>query len=164
MTISSKRHKAEIALAERSKILAEHERQFVSAERLDDTIRDFIYWRAFSYWVRLVVDHGRSASLVIASINERCPGFLEYVACYEKAHPEEQPFLWLRLITWIDEHIFALPKAESWRHALGYYAARHPLMARIEKYWARCDEEWKIRKPEPLPAFEVWHRAAREET
>lgn len=164
MTTSSKQHKAEIVLAERSKILAEHERQFVCAERLEGTIRDFIDWRAFSYWVRLVVDHDGLGSHVITILTERCPAFLEYAAGYEKAHPEERPFLWLRLITWIDEHAFASPKAESWRHALGYYAARDPLMARIEKYWARCNEEWKIRKPDPLPPFEVWRRAASEET
>ncbi|MCU1257383.1 MAG: hypothetical protein JWO80_268 [Bryobacterales bacterium] len=164
MTTSSKQRNAEIAVAERSKILAEHERQFVSAERLDGTIRDFIYWRAFSYWVRLAVDHDGLGSQVIAILDERCPGFLEYMERYEKAHPEERPFLWLRLITWIDEHVFASPKAESWRHALGYYAARDPLMARLEKYWARCDEEWKIQKPEALPSFEIWHRAASEET
>lgn len=164
MTTSSKQHRAEIALAERSRVLAEHERQFVPAERLDGAIRDFIDWRAFSYWVRLVVDHHGLGSQAISILNERCPGFLEYVAGYEKAHPEERPFLWLRLITWMDEHVFALPKAESWRHALGYYAARNPLMARIENYWARCDEEWKIRKPDLIPPFEVWHRAASDET
>lgn len=164
MIPSSKRRNAEIALAKRSKALAEQERQFVSAERLDSAIRDFIYWRAFSYWVRLAVDHNGLGSQVIAILNERCPGFLVYMESYEKAHPEERSFLWLRLITWIDEHVFASAKAESWRHALGYYAARDPLMGRLEKYWARCDEEWKIRKPEPLPNFEVWHRAASEET
>lgn len=61
---------------------------------------------------------------MITTLQERCPGFLEYAAAYAKEHHGETEFLWLRFLEWTDERLFHVSIAEGWRHALGYYATR----------------------------------------
>jgi hypothetical protein len=47
---------AEAALARKAKKLAESQLRFTNPERLAATINDYIEWRAFAFWVRLVVE------------------------------------------------------------------------------------------------------------
>ena len=149
--------KAELVLAKRSQKLAEFQRQSVTPERLAATITDYIEWRAFAYWVRSIVDaEGHVSTTIKASLEDRCPGFLTSARA-----PQEGPAaLWLRLISWIDEHIFAYAMAEGWSHALGYYAARDPRSDQIEKFWLHCDNAWKRDRPSAFPTFEEWRHAA----
>lgn len=153
----TKFRKAELALAKRSEQLAEFQRQSVTTERLAETITDYIEWRAFAYWVRSIVEaEGYVSTTMKASVEAHCPGFLT-----SASGPQEgSTSLWLRLISWIDEHIFAYVKAEGWSHALGYYAVRDPRCDQIEKYWLHCDNEWKCSKPTAFPTFEEWRHAA----
>jgi hypothetical protein len=43
-------------------------------------------------------------------LEQRCPGFLQYADNYRRAHPKEREFLWLRLISWIDDEVFSFAK------------------------------------------------------
>jgi hypothetical protein len=87
---------AEIALGAESREQAEAERKNVTADHLAVTVTKFIEWRAFSYWLRLIVDNvGFVPDEVADMLQERCPGFLEYAAAYARQHPNEQEFLWL---------------------------------------------------------------------
>ena len=91
--------KAELDLGRRSKQLAEDERGLVAPDRLAQTITEFIEWRAFSYWLRLIVEtQGFVSESMIAILQERCPGFLEYAAAHAMEHPREPEFLWLRFL------------------------------------------------------------------
>jgi hypothetical protein len=149
--------KAELVLAKRSQKLAEFQRQSVTPERLAETITDYIEWRAFAYWVRSIVEaEGYVSTTMKASLEARCPGFLTSAS----ASYEGPASLWLRLISWIDQHLFAYAKAEGWSHALGYYAVRDPQCDQIENYWLHCDSAWKRSRPLAFPTFEEWRRGA----
>jgi hypothetical protein len=151
----------DVLISERARRLAEHQLQAVTPERLSQTVSEYIQLRAFAFWVRLLVEHSRRVpDNVSIELNQRCRGFLEFAAEYRRAHPQEPEFLWLRLISWIDEHVFGFTTREGWAHALGYYAARDPRSDRVRAYWARCDEEWKQKIPNTIPGFEEWLGAA----
>lgn len=152
---------AEVALARKSKKLAESQLRFTNADRLAATITDYIESRAFTFWVRLIVDtEGGISPDMKALLNERCPGFLDDVEAYRPAHPREREFLWLRLISWLDCHTFGFAETEGWLHALGYYATRDPRMDKVTDYWLQCDDYWKRNRPPLLPTFEQWRQAA----
>ena len=99
----------EIALGAESREQAEAERKNLTADHLAVTVTEFIEWRAFSYWLRLIVENvGFMPDTVAVILQERCPGFLEYAAAYARQHPNEQEFLWLRFLEWTDESCFKL--------------------------------------------------------
>jgi hypothetical protein len=133
----------------------------IARDQFAAAITDFIEWRAFAYWVRLVHEHGGSDACRLDSVlAERCPQFLPSEAAYHDAHPCESSFRWLRLIEWLDSHVFHQTESEGWRHALGYYAARDERLDRIRAYWLECDETWKREVPGRFPDFEEWREAA----
>ena len=152
---------AEIALGARSRHQAETERKCVSADRLAIAITEFIEWRTFAYWVRLVAEKKETGGACLEAIlRDRCPGFLEQLAERRNSPTEEHALLWLQLIEWIDSHIFDHAKAEGWQHALGYYATRDERLDRVRAYWLKCDEEWELQPPPIPPEYEAWRRAA----
>jgi len=95
-----------------------------------------------------------------ALLEQRCPGFLDSAEDYRRAHPKEREFLWLRLISWIDDKIFGFAKAEGWPHALGYFAARDPRLDRVRAYWMLCDEDRTLNCRSRLTDLADWRRAA----
>jgi hypothetical protein len=172
MRKTSQLREAEAALGEKSRRLAEAQLKNVDAGRLAQTITDYIEWRTFAYWVRLVVETDGSISSEIRDILEqRCPGFLKSAEDYRRAHPQEREFLWLRLISWIDDEVFSFAKAEGWQHALGYFAARDPRLDRVRAYWSLCDDNRTRNRAGRLTNgrvffaasnFDEWQRAALE--
>src|SRR5260370_18723472 len=103
----AKPRKAEADLGRQSKQLAQDECGLVAPERLAQTITEFIEWRAFSYWLRLIVEtKGFVSDTVVTILQERCRGFLEYAAAYAKEHPREPEFLWLRFLAGTDQRLF----------------------------------------------------------
>ena len=160
MTEAHHRREAEIALGVKSRDQAEAERKNVTADRLAVTVTEFIERRAFSYWLRLIVENiGVLPDAVAAMLQESCPGFLEYAAAYARQHPGEQEFLWLRFWEWTDEERFQAATAEGWRHVLGYDAMRDPRMDQIRAYWKGCRETWKFQS-QSFPDFESWRASA----
>jgi hypothetical protein len=161
MNHPAKSRKAEFNVTRQSKQLAEDERGLVAPDRFAQTITEFIEWRAFSYWLRLTVEtQGFVSGPMTATLQERCPGFLEYAAAYAKKNLGEPEFLWLRFLEWTDEKRFQLPIAQGWRHALGYYATRDPRMDQLRAYWKQCRRAWKLQAPETYPSFETWRESA----
>lgn len=155
------RTSAEVELGRQSQKRAEDESRLVSRHLLDETITEFLEWRAFSYWLRLCIETDGSVSDSLAAIlRERCPGFLEYAAEYARQHPNEQEFLWLRLLEWTDEKLFQTSIAAGWRHALGYYATRDPRMDQLRAYWKHCRQEWQRQSAATRPSFESWRASA----
>jgi hypothetical protein len=161
MRKTSQLREAEAALGAKSQRLAELQLKQVDPERLAQTITDYIEWRTFAYWVRLAVETEGGISAEIRGILEqRCPGFLKYAEDYQRSHPNEREFLWLRLISWIDDEIFGFAKAEGWPHALGYFAARDPRLDRVRAYWLLCDERRTRNRTSRMPDLAEWRRAA----
>ena len=161
MNRAAKSRNAEFDLGQRSKHLAEDERGLVAPDRLAQTITEFIEWRAFSYWLRLIVEtQGFVSDPMTVILQERCSGFLEYAAAYAAEHPQEPAFLWLRFLEWTDEKRFQVPIAQGWRHALGYYATRDPRMDQLRAHWKQCRRAWKLQAPESFPSFETWRESA----
>ena len=152
---------AEASLGAKSQRLAEVQLKHVDAERLAQTITDYIEWRTFAYWVRLLVEaDGCISDEMKGVLEQRCPGFLQYADDHRQAHPKEREFLWLRLISWIDDEIFSFAKTEGWQHALGYFAARDSRLDRVRAYWSLCDQDRGQNRRERLTALEEWRRAA----
>jgi hypothetical protein len=161
MRKTSQLREAKAALGAKSQRLAEAQLKHVDAERLAQTITDYIEWRTFAYWVRLVVETDGCVSPEIREMLEhRCPGFLSYAEDYRREHPSERDFLWLRLISWIDDEIFAFARVEGWPHALGYFAARDPRLDRVRAYWLLCNEERTRNRGSRLTDLAEWRRAA----
>ena len=152
---------AEIALGARSRHKAEAERKRVSEDRLAMAIAEFVEWRTFAYWVRLVAERkGKWGACLEVILRDRCPGFMEQLAQRRNSQTAEQTLLWLQLIEWIDSNVFDYAKAEGWQHALGYYATRDERLDRVRAYWLKCDEEWGLQPPAIPPEYEAWRRAA----
>jgi hypothetical protein len=162
MNRPAKSRNAERELGRQSKQLAEDERELVAPDRLvAQTITEFIEWRAFAYWLRLVVETtGIVSDTMIACLHGRCPGFLEYAAADAQEHPREPEFLWLRFLEWTEEKLLHVPKAEGWRHALVYYATRDPRIDQFRAHWKQCRRAWKLQPPTSFPSFETWRQSA----
>ena len=153
----SKFERAESKLSRQAQRVAEQQARVPSPERLGEAITHYIEWHAFAYWARLIREtEGIISADLRRILEERCPGFLMSAAEYAKKHPKEPEFLWLRLVAWVDDHIFALAKTEGWSDALSYYAARDPRMDKLFAYWEECDVTWKDERPAVLPRFEEW--------
>ncbi len=157
----SKNRTAEVALGRRSPRVAEDESRLVTRAVLDEAITKFLEWRAFSYWLRLCIEtEGTVSDSLAATLQDRCPEFLDYAAAYARQHQGEREFLWLRFLEWTDEKLFQGPIAEGWRHALGYYATRDSRMDQLRAYWKSCRQTWKLQPPASLPSFESWRASA----
>ncbi|MGH9771915.1 MAG: hypothetical protein ACRD4Q_09495 [Candidatus Acidiferrales bacterium] len=157
----SKFEQAKSRLSHRAQRIAERQARIPAPEHLREAITRYIEWHAFAYWTRLINETQDPASTGLHQIlEERCPGFLASVAEYAKRHPDEPEFLWLRLISWIDNQIFAFAREEGWSDALSYYAARDPRMDRLLAYWQECDIAWRNARPVVLPRFEQWRDRA----
>src|SRR5260370_16979204 len=92
-------HEAKIALSARFRHQAEAETKNVGADRLASAITEFLEWRAFSYWLRLIVEtQGFVSEPLMVVLQERCPGFLEYATPYANQHPRDPHFLCLPLL------------------------------------------------------------------
>ena len=156
---------AEAALARKSKRLAEYQLRLTTPQRLAAAITDYIEWRAFALWVRLIVEVQAGVSAEMRTLlNDRCPGFLDEAAAHSRAHPQEPANLWLRLISWLDREKFGFAHTEGWLHALGYCATRDPRMDQITDYWLQCNAGWMRKSPPVLPTFDQWRQQAASQT
>ena len=133
----------------------------MTTDRLAHAISEYIEWRSFSFWARLIIEiEGCVSETMQAVLDSRCPGFLDYAANYGEEHPREREFFWLRLVEWIDNEVFRFTREEGWSHALGFYAARDPRLDKIREYWTLCDDRWKETRPAAIPSYEEWRLAA----
>lgn len=161
MKMTTRHREAEIALGARSRHRAEAELKLVDPTRFGAAVTEFIEWRTFAYWFRLVVEMEGGVSTKMQTIlDERCPGFIAALNTHRQSHPGEPEFLWLRLIEWVDSNVFGSANTEGWRHALGFYAARDPRLDRIREHWLECDDAWKRNPPAELPSLNDWRQAA----
>ena len=67
----------------------------------------------------------------------------------------------MRINDWFDDNVFSDAQGEGWKNALGYYAARDPVMDSVRELWFECNQRWLDQRPEEVPSFEVWRRMAK---
>jgi hypothetical protein len=125
--------------------------------RFQKAYEEYLRWEAFTLWVMTIVDiEGSAPSWVVATLKQRCPGFLE------KTVPLKQPgLLGFNLREWIHNQVFGDVEQEGWLDALLFYGVRDVRSQRTWAYWEHCEEEWHRRPPSPFPGFEEWLRLAR---
>lgn len=159
MNKRSKFEQAESKISRQAKRITERQSRIPAPERLSEAITEYIQWHAFAYWARLIYETEGVSVRLHWILEQRCPGFVASAAEYTRKHPREPEFLWLRLISWIDDEIFAFAKIEGWSDALSYYAAHDPRMDKLFAYWQTCDVAGKDGRPAKLPDFEEWRRS-----
>ena len=128
----------------------------VNPERLEEAVRAYLDWEAFTYWVRtpLEVVPENLPAQVQSALEERCPGFLDHDRQQRSADPAGRSQAWSRLTTWGRDHLFAEAKNEGWLEAILYCVSIHPRSLRTQDYWLVWDEQWS---PEvAYPSFEQW--------
>ena len=112
-----------------------------------------VSWRAFSLWVRAIVDAEQALpAWLVSVIEERCPAFLQ-----SRRAAAGLDSLWLDLNGWIDHHFFAEAVHSDWIQALHYYCGRLPASERTWQYWTRMVDEWRANRPTRYPTFGEWH-------
>lgn len=114
-------------------------------------------FRAYSLWTRAILEiEGSIPDKMLASIDERCPGF-----AVSKRGSHDLGSLWTDLLAWSEQFVFTESKAGGWIEAAHYYSG---LDRRSEQTWLhmeRCLGEWSEKRPTHYPEFTEWWKAAR---
>src|SRR5262245_33382692 len=119
----------ELAFIARSR--AEEQRRLVNPETLEQTIAAYIEWEALILWVRAIVTANKSAPpIVIAHLQNTCPGFLEYAERKQERDDASHLLLWPHLYEWLELNAFAHAKADGWFDAVSFYARRDERLRR----------------------------------
>jgi len=128
----------------------------VSWRRLAAEIDRVLEFRAFSLWTRAIIEiEGSIPDEVLASIEERCPGF-----GMRKRGNRELRSLWTDLLAWSEQFVLTESKAGGWIEAAHYYSGLDP---RSEQSWLHMERsmgEWSEQRPTHYPEFTKWWKAA----
>lgn len=128
----------------------------VSWSRLAAEVDRVLEFRTFSLWTRAILEiEGSIPDEVLASIEERCPGF-----GMRKRGNRDLGSLWTDLLAWSEQFVFTESKAGGWIEAAHYYSGLDP---RSEQTWLQMEQsvgEWSERRPILYPEFTEWRKAA----
>jgi hypothetical protein len=128
----------------------------VSWRRLAAEVDRVLEFRAFSLWTRAILEIESSIpDAVLASIEERCPGF-----GMRKKGNYDLGSLWTDLLAWSEQFVFTESKAGGWIEAAHYYSGLDP---RSEQTWLLMERslgEWSEKRPTHYPKFIEWWKAA----
>src|SRR5208282_5828422 len=81
--------KAERRVQELARRRATRQLLQVSWDRFFQAQQEYLGWEAFSLWVRAIVEaQGRVPASIYETLQERCPGFLEYEKECRETHPK----------------------------------------------------------------------------
>jgi hypothetical protein len=120
--------------------------------RLAAEVDRVLEFRAFSLWTRAILEiEGLIPDEVVASIDERCPGF-----GMRKKGNCDLGSLWTDLLAWSEQFVFIESKAGGWIEAAHYYSGLDP---RSEQTWLHMDRsvgEWSGQRPTRYPDFADW--------
>ena len=139
---------------------ADEQARHVPWERLLEARTQYVEMQEFYFWARSIMEAEDGIPGWLAKILEqRCPGFIEEHEQSQSA-PPKTPLLSVRLLFWIQEHMFATAQKESWFEAVQFYAIRDPRCRRAEVYWSECVKKWEKAKPQKYPSLKQWLRDA----
>ena len=126
-------------------------------DRLAVLVSQYIEWEAFAFWTRLMVErYAKVPAEVAAAIEQRCPGFLDYIRTQPTGQTEYGTWFWRELLSWIENHIFADTGEEPWLDTVRDTARTHLRGERIAAYWAYCSSQWRKNPPASNPSAERW--------
>ncbi len=128
----------------------------VSWRRLAAEVDRVLEFRAFSLWTRAILEIESSIpDAVLASIEERCPGF-----GMRKKGNYDLGSLWTDLLAWSEQFVFTESKAGGWIEAAHYYSGLDP---RSEQTWLHMERSvggWSEKRPTHYPEFTEWWKTA----
>lgn len=114
----------------------------------------YVEWEAFALWVRSLVEASCEVPTIVqATLEERCPGFLANVLAVRAKPCSDPQWLWDQLRHWIDEHFFSQAVRDSLIEDLRADAHRQLRSERVVDYWTRVHMN---AAKETLPTFEQW--------
>ena len=117
----------------------------------------YVEWHIFILWVRTIAEFEEQLSdVVIATLEDRCPGFLDNESRRRKERPQEQRFVWHSLEEWIAAHEFAEANTEGWFDAVMYYAYKDLRTEQAWSLWERTKDAWNHKRPSQWPTLEEW--------
>jgi hypothetical protein len=125
--------------------------------RLAERASAYVEWHIFILWIRTIAEFEEQLpDIVVAALEDRCPGFLDDEIRQRKERPQEQRFLWHSLEQWIAVHQFAETKAEGWFDAMMYYAYKELRTEKAWSLWERTKVAWNRNRPSRWPTLEEW--------
>lgn len=110
-------------------------------------------WQGLILWSRAILaGESRVPSMLVTTLQERCPGFME-----AEARSREPGLLGLRLLEWIHQHVFGYAQRQGWLDALTFYGVRHPGSRAAWAFWENEGSRMRAKVP---PSFDQWWQAA----
>jgi hypothetical protein len=114
-------------------------------------------WRAFSLWVRAILQVQKSIPAIVrAAVEQRCPGFWA-----GRVAGQSLDELWTDIISWSEQSVFAELRVQGWIEAAYYYSGGDPRSEQAWRQWERSVELWTQSRPPEYPPFDEWWNAAR---
>ena len=125
--------------------------------RLAESASAYTEWHIFILWVRAIAEvEEQLPDMVVASLEDRCPGFLDDEIRQQRESRREQRFLWHSLEEWIAAHHFTKPKTDGWFDAVMYYAYTDLRTEKAWSFWERTKDTWMHTRPSRWPTLEEW--------
>ena len=129
-------------------------------QRLWETHNQYVEMQEFYCWARSIIETEDGVPDWLARILERrFPGFIEEQK-QSQSNRRNAPPLSVRLLFWIQEHLFATAKNGGWFDAVQFYAIRDPRTRRAEACWSECVKKWRKAKPKKYLSLKQWLRDA----
>jgi len=136
---------------------ADDQARRVPWQLLLETRNQYVEMQEFYFWARSVIEtEDGSPGWLAKMLDRRCPGFIEDQQRCESGRSKTYPPLSVRLLFWIQEHMFGRAKNEGWFDAVQFYAIRAPRSKRAEVYWSECVKKWRKAKPKKYPSLKQW--------
>lgn len=129
----------------------------VSWRRLSAEVERVLEFRAFSLWTRAILEiEGSIPDAVLASIEERCPGY----GIRKRGNRDLGP-LWTDILAWSEQFFFTESKTGGWIEAAHYYSGMDPRSEQTWQHMERSVGEWSEQRPTHYPDFTEWWKAAK---
>src|SRR5262245_61361636 len=82
-------------VGEKARWAAEREAASIPWPQLQKAREKFVAWEAFGFWVRAIENaEGNVPQWLVRTVEERCPGFLKFVAKRRRRREDRLPLLW----------------------------------------------------------------------
>jgi hypothetical protein len=146
---------------EAARQIADEEAARIPWPQLLKARRSYVEWQTFLLWARAIEEAERRLPEWLAHVvKKRCPCFEQFLLQQRTKERRWPQPAWFFLERWINQHVFAKPRHESWMNAVGYYAVRDLAALRNDAYWYYCERQWKQSKPAVYPSFQEWRQAS----
>ena len=129
---------------------------------LANAAEEYTEWQVFALWVRAVLDacEGLPAE-VAAEVETRSPDLFSRIAsAVDNVALSRGSVAWEIVTDWVESNAFVRAKRERWLNAIRYFSSRSLSSMKAWSHWEDMHRQWREKKPETLPTYEVWVSAA----